>query len=222
MKDIDPLLDLPYTRLRWIDAGTFLFQDKVKITFVKGFYAGCYLVTQELYAKVTGENPSHFKGKHRPVECVSWDDAQQFLQRLNELVKLNDSMQFRLPSETQWEYAARANQKFEYSGSQKLHEVSWFKDNSNDKTMPVGLKEPNAFGLYDMSGNVWEWCEDNWNEDMRKTPSNGRVLKAGDKAFRVLRGGSWDNVNGFASVAVRDGLHHSNWSYIVGFRVFRY
>ncbi|AYQ31072.1 formylglycine-generating enzyme family protein [Runella sp. SP2] len=222
MKDIDTLLDLPYTRLRWIDAGTFLFQDKVQITFEKGFYAGCYLVTQELYEKVTGENPSHFKGKHRPVERVSLDDAQQFLQRLNEQVKLNDGLQFRLPSETQWEYAARANQHFEYSGSQKLHEVGWFKDNSNDQTMPVGFKEPNAFGLYDMSGNVREWCEDNWNEDVSKAFSNGAVLKAGHTDFRVLRGGSWGYNLSHARVAVRNRNHYYNKYSNNGFRVFRY
>lgn len=222
MKDIDTLLDLPYTRLRWIDAGTFLFQDKVQITFEKGFYAGCYLVTQELYEKVTGESPSHFKGKHRPVEQVSWDDAQRFLQRLNEQVKLNDGLQFRLPSETQWEYAARVKQKFEYSGSQKLQEVGWFKDNSNGQTMPVGIKEPNAFGLYDMSGNVWEWCEDNWNEYMRKTPSNGTALKEGDKDFRVIRGGSWGFNDDYARVLSRNRLLHYFRSYYYGFRVFRY
>lgn len=222
MKDIDTLLDLPYTRLRWIDAGTFMFQDKVKIAFEKGFYAGCYQVTQELYQHITGENSSRFKGKHRPVEQVSWDDAQKFLQQLNERVKLNDGMQFRLPSETQWEYAARANQHFEYSGSQKLYEVGWFKDNSNDQTMPVGLNEPNAFGLYDMSGNVWEWCEDNWNEYMRKTPSNGTALKEGDKDLRVIRGGSWDGDDDSARVVVRPGYLRNYGLNYVGIRVFRY
>lgn len=222
MKDIDTLLDLPYTRLRWIDAGTFLFQDEVKITFEKGFYAGCYQVTQELYEKVTRKNPSYFKGKHRPVEQVSWDDAQRFLQQLNEQVELNDGLQFRLPSKTQWEYAARANQNFEYSGSQKLHEVGWFDENSNGQTMPVGLKEPNAFGLYDMSGNLWEWCEDNWNEDVSKTPLNGRALNAGDKNIREIRGGSWYYNDYDARVLSRRFLPSNDSGSNYGFRVFRY
>lgn len=222
MKDIEALLDLPYTRLRWIEPGTFLFQNKIEITFEKGFYAGCYLVTQELYEKVMGENPSCFKGKHRPVEQVSWDDAQQFLQQLNEQVKLNDGLQFRLSSETQWEYAARANHKFEYSGSQKLHEVGWFEDNSNGQTMPVGLKEPNAFGLYDMSGNVWDWCEDNWNEDVSKTPSSGEAFKERDWERVVLRGGSWSRDAEITRVLYRGPLNYDFRNLNCGFRVFRY
>lgn len=222
MKDIDTLLDLPYTCLHWIDAGTFLFQDEVKITFKKGFYAGCYLVTQELYEKVTGENPSHFKGKHRPVERVSWDDAQRFLQQLNKQVKLEDGLQFKLPSEAQWEYAARAQQNFEYSGSKKLNEVGWFSENSNGQTMPVGLKEPNAFGLYDMSGNIWEWCEDAWSDEVKRHPQNGTTFKEGDKVTRVIRGGSWYLGDSYARVLSRRRDHHYLRYYYYGFRVFRY
>lgn len=222
MKDIETLLDLPYTRLHWIDAGTFLFQDEVEITFQKGFYAGCYQVTQQLYEKVMGENPSHFKGKHRPVECISWDDAQKFLQQLNKQVELNDGLQFRLPTETQWEYAARANQNFEYSGSQKFHEVGWFGENSNGQTMPVGLKEPNAFGLYDMNGNVWEWCEDVWSDEVKRIPQNGRTFKDGDKDLRVIRGGSWGDYGSLARVLSRVRHHHGGRDGLNGFRVFRY
>lgn len=222
MKDIDTLLDLPYTRLRWIDAGTFLFQNKIEITFEKGFYAGCYQVTQELYEKVTGENPSYFRGKHRPVERITWDDAQKFLQELNKQVELNDGLQFRLPSETQWEYAARANQHFEYSGSQKLYEVGWFNGNSNGQTMPVGLKEPNTFGLYDMSGNVWEWCEDNWNEEIRKTASKGEAFKGGEKDIRVIRCGSWNSDDHLSRVLFRDRDHYDGRYNNDGFRVFRH
>ena len=222
MKDIETLLDLPYTRLRWIDAGTFIFRNEVEITFEKGFYAGCYQVTQQLYEKVMGENPSHFKGKHRPVECVSWDDAQQFLNQLNKQVKLDDGLQFRLPSEAQWEYAARAKQNIEYSGSEKPHEVGWFDKNSNGQTMPVGLKEPNGFGLHDMSGNVWEWCEDVWSEDVKRIPQNGRTFKDGNKDLRVLRGGSWNFGGNFARVLSRFRDPHNHGLNYFGFRVFRY
>lgn len=223
MNDIPNILGLPYTQLRWIEpVRPFLFQNKVEINFERGFYAGCYQVTQELYEKIIGENPSYFKGKHRPVEYVSWDDAQKFLEQLNRQVALKDGLQFRLPSEAMWEYAACANQHFEYSGSQKLHEVGWFKDNSNGQTMPVGLKEPNAFGLYDMSGNVWEWCEDNWNEDVSKAPSKGDTFKGGDKNIRVFRGGSWNRNGNDAHVLYRFRDHQYGGLNSDGFRVFRY
>lgn len=222
MKDIESLLDLPYTCLRWIEADSFLFQNEVQITFEKGFYAGCYPVTQELYQKVTGENPSYFKGKHRPVEYVSWDDAQTFLQKLNQQIYLDDGLQFRLPSEAMWEYAARAKQDFEYSGSQKLHEVGWFDKNANAQTMPLGLKEPNAFDLYDMTGNVWEWCEDDWQQNVLKHPPNGKPYKEKKGDFLVVRGASWSNYEDSARLLVRDGDLHSNWYLNFGFRVFRY
>lgn len=223
MNDIPHILGLPYTQLRWIEpVRPFLFQNKVEINFERGFYGGCYQVTQGLYEKIMGENPSYFKGKHRPVESVSWDDAQIFLEQLNRQVPFKDGLQFRLPSEAMWEYAARAEQNFEYSGSQKLQEVGWFDKNSNQQTMPVGLKEPNAFGLYDMSGNVWEWCEDNWNEDTRKTPSNGTALEESDKDTRVIRGGSWDFNVVNARVLFRDRVPRNLKYDSNGFRVFRY
>jgi len=224
MKNIPNILDLPFTQLNWIESGTFPFQGGAEITFETGFYAGCYQVTQELYQTVMKdkEPPSRFKGKHRPVEQVSWDDAQAFLKELNIRIKLKDGLQFRLPSEAQWEYAARANKDFEYSGSQKLHEVGWFKENANDQTMPVGLKEPNGLGLFDMSGNVWEWCEDDWNKEINDHPKNGQPLKKNKEDIRVFRGGSWSNDEGYARVAVRDGYLHDFRYDNFGFRVFRY
>lgn len=223
MNDIPHILGLPYTQLRWIEpVRPFLFQNEVKINFERGFYAGCYQVTQELYEKIIGENPSYFKGKHRPVEYVSWDDAQKFLEQLNRQVALKDGLQFRLPSEAMWEYAARAEQNFEYSGSQKLQEVGWFKENSNGQTMPVGLKEPNAFGLYDMSGNVWEWCEEVWYDDLKRIPTNGSALKERNSDTRVIRGGSWNYFDFNARVLFRlRDLHSLRYSNR-GFRVFRY
>lgn len=219
MNDIPNILGLPYTQLRWIEpVRPFLFQNKVKINFERGFYAGCYQVTQELYEKIMGENPSYFKGKHRPVEHVSWDDAQKFLEQLNRQVPLKDGLQFRLPSEAMWEYAARAEQNFEYSGSQKLQEVGWFEENSNRHTMPVGLKEPNAFGLYDMSGNVWEWCED----DVKMIPTNESALKERDSDSRVFRGGSWMINDIYARVLYSLGYLHYGRDDNIGFRVFRY
>jgi formylglycine-generating enzyme len=220
---ITDLLGLPYTRLNWIEPGSFLFQDELEVTFQNGFYAGCYQVTQELYKKVTVQNPSYFKGKHRPVEQVSWRDAQEFLEKLNKQIPLNDGLQFRLPTETQWEYVARANQKFEYSGSQKVAEVGWYNGNANKQTMPVGLKEPNAWGLYDLAGNVWEWCADAYREEVNRIPTDGTALEAGEKAIRVVRGGSWFSDEDFARVSIRNRYHDVIRYYDnIGFRVFRY
>lgn len=222
MQNIPDLLGLPFTQLNWIEPGTFLFQGKKEITFKKGFYAGCYQVTQELYQKVTGQNPSYFKGRHRPVESVSWVDVQQFFEQLNKHVKHDDGLQFRFPSETQWEYAAHAKRNFEYSGSTKLHEVGWFEDNSNGQTMPVGLKEPNAFGLYDMSGNVWEWCEDTWRKEVETILMNGDAFVVGDEDLRMIRGGGWNVNNASAHLSIRNRYPYELRSHYDGVRVFRY
>jgi formylglycine-generating enzyme required for sulfatase activity len=139
-----------------------------------------------------GENPSRFKGcDNCPVESVSWDDVQAFLQRLNE----KTGKRYRLPTEAEWEYAARggekgANDNFTYAGGNDLDEVGWFTENTKDKgTWPVGGKKANQIGLYDMSGNVWEWCAD-WYGDYPKGPVKD-PKGPGKGSLRVLRGGSW-------------------------------
>ncbi len=151
----------------------------------KNFKMGKYEVTQAQWEAVMGENPSHFKGTDNPVENVSWDDCQKFLKKLNALPAIKESgFVFRLPTEKEWEYACRAGTTSDYcklaDGTEitenMLGEVAWYDDNSDSKTHPVGQKKPNAFGLYDMHGNVWEWCED--------------LYQARD-LYRVYRGGSW-------------------------------
>ncbi|MFN8357609.1 MAG: formylglycine-generating enzyme family protein [Spirosomataceae bacterium] len=227
----DGFLDLPYTQMVWIAPDSFIFQEGEReskpITFAKGFWAACYPVTQELYEKVTkGQNPAGFKGKHRPVEMVSWDDAQAFLEKLNQQVQLQDGLQFRLPSEAMWEYAARAKQPHRYSGSEVLSEVGWYSNNSYGQTMPLGLKEPNAFGLYDLSGNVWEWCADateDWQKmPIDKTPSDGLPYLSDRIEYNILRGGSYDVTDDFCRVVARSRLIRSNRWVKLGFRVFRY
>lgn len=170
---------------------------------VADFMIGETLVTQELWKAVMGNslwkavmgiNPSHFKRDgSRPVECVSWDDCQKFITKLNQLT----GQFFRLPYEAEWEYAARGGNKskgYKYAGSNDEYAVAWVDYNSEKKTHPVKTKKPNELGIYDMSGNVWEWCQDKYSEDY-ESPRNG--------TFRVLRGGSWNLNARFVRVSSR-------------------
>ena len=158
---------------------------------LSSFYISKYEVTQELWQAVMGSNPSYFKGDlQRPVENVSWDDCQTFIRKLNELT----GEQFRLPTEAEWEYAAKGGQKsrgYLYSGSNDIGSVAWYDDNSNNTTHPVGQKQPNELGLYDMSSNVLEWCLD-WYGTY---PSSAQTNPAGPSSasHRVNRGGCWKN-----------------------------
>ena len=145
-------------------------------------------VTQELWQAVMGNNPSYFKGSNLPVEQVSWEDCQAFITKLNALTGKN----FRLPTEAEWEYAARGGNKsrgFKYSGSNTLSNVAWYGDNSADKTHPVATKAPNELGIYDMSGNVWEWCSDWYGSYSSSSQYNPTGPNSGSR--RVYRGGSW-------------------------------
>jgi formylglycine-generating enzyme required for sulfatase activity len=161
-----------------------------RVNIERPFALGKYEVTQGEWVAVMGDNPSNFKGRSRPVEQVSWNDAQDFIRRLN----AKTGKQYRLPSEAEWEYAARAGSQSTYSfGDEKgqLGGYAWFDGNSGSETHPVGQLKPNRFGLYDMHGNVWEWVQDCWNKDYRGAPDDGRAWTAGDCGRRVLRGGSW-------------------------------
>ena len=158
---------------------------------VSDFEIGKYEVTQEVWEAVMGKNPSHFEGCSQcPVEEVSWNDVQAFLKQLNVVT----GAKYRLPTEAEWEYAARGGQRsegYQYAGSHGPDAVAWYDENSGDETHPVGQKHPNELGLYDMSGNVWEWTQDCWNDDYRGAPSDGRAWQSGDCSVRVVRGGSW-------------------------------
>ena len=158
---------------------------------LSSFYLCKYEVTQALWQAVMGENPSNLKGDNLPVEQVSWDDCQTFITRLNNLTGKN----FRLPTEAEWEYAARGGNRsrgYKYSGSNVLSDVAWYDDNSGDKTHPVGSKSPNELGLYDMSGNVREWCSDWYGTYSSTAQTNPTGSSSG--SLRVLRGGSWFSV----------------------------
>ncbi len=154
------------------------------------YYIGKYEVTQAEWQAVMGTNPSDFKGDNLPVECVSWDDCQEFIRKLNELT----GKQFRLPTEAEWEYAARGGnltQGYKYAGGDEVDSVAWTAENSG-RTHPVGLKRPNELGLYDMSGNVWEWCQDWYGDYSNASQTNPQGPGSGYN--RVLRGGGWLNV----------------------------
>ena len=153
------------------------------------YYIGQTEVTQELWQAVMGSNPSYFKGDNqRPVEKVSWDDCQEFIEKLNRLT----GKSFRLPTEAEWEYAARGGNKskgYKYSGSNNPDAVAWYDDNSGGNTHTVAQKQANELGLYDMSGNVWEWCKD-WYGGYSSNSQNNPI-GASTGSYRVLRGGSW-------------------------------
>jgi len=164
--------------------------DTSKLVCLKqGFWMAKYEVTQAQYQKIMGVNPSAFqKGDDYPVERVRWFDARKFIRRLNKL----SGKHFNLPSEAQWEYAARSGGKnHKYGAAGKAGQVAWYMNNSGNSSHPVGQKKANALGLYDMSGNVWEWTADCWNETLAQMPKDGSASKSGNCAARVLRGGSW-------------------------------
>lgn len=173
-----------------------------QVTLTKGYYIGETEVTQELWTAVS--NPSYFKGNmQRPVEKVSWNDCQTFISKLNELT----GETFRLPTEAQWEYAARGGNQAQgrlYSGSNTIDDVAWYTSNSSSTTHPVTTKAPNELGIYDMSGNVWEWCSD-WYGDYSSAAQTDPTGPATGSSH-VSRGGSWDYDASYCRVANRISL----------------
>ena len=210
-----------------IPAGTFMMgaedskadeKPVTKVTITQPFYFGKYEVTQEQWQAVMGSNPSYYKGTNLPVEQVSWNAAQGFLTNLNDRVK---GYRFRLPSEAEWEYACRAGTTTQYSfgdGDAALPEYGWFTGNGERKTHPVGEKKPNPWGLYDIHGNVWEWCQD-WyapypgGEVTDPTgPATGTTI--------VMRGGSWSHGSRDLWSSFRFGKFNRDFPFrSVGFRV---
>lgn len=190
---------------------------------LSSFYIGKYPVTQSQWEAVIGGNPSGFKGANRPVETVSWHGTQNFIQEMNR----QTGQQFRLPTEAEWEYAARGgsySQGCEYSGSDKLKQVGWYKDNS-DETQEVGLLLANELGIYDMSGNVWEWCSDAFNEDYYRTCQQQGIVEnpqgpdAGPDSGRVLRGGGSFASALYCRVVYRSTYPPDSRSGSIGFRL---
>jgi formylglycine-generating enzyme required for sulfatase activity len=200
---------------------------------VPDFMMGIYPITQAQWRFVATlpkvktdlePDPSNFKGEDRPVEQVSWLDAMEFCRRLS----VHTKREYRLPSESEWEYACRAGTTTAYSfgdNAAELGEYAWYGENSDSQTHPVGQKQPNAFGLYDMHGNVWEWCADDWHESYKREPKDGSVWIKDNKNYedpetgKLLRGGSWDNFARNCRSACRYFNLARGQSYGNGFRV---
>ena len=167
------------------------------------YYIGETQVTQALWQAVMGNNPSNWKGDNLPVETISWNDCQEFIKKLNQLT----GRTFALPTEAQWEFAARGGNQsigYKYAGSNNLGEVAWFRDNSNRETHPIAQKKANELGLYDMSGNVWEWCNDWYDYTYYELSPERNPQGPISSVNRVLRGGCWDGVARRCRVSIRE------------------
>jgi formylglycine-generating enzyme required for sulfatase activity len=187
---------------------------RVRIT--KEFEAGIYEVTQAQWVSVMKSNPSHFNGPDLPVEQVSWNDVQEFLEKLN---ALHDGYHYRLPTEAEWEYAARAGSTEARSGS--LDEIAWYSLNSGSHTHPVGQKRPNAWGLYDTLGNVWEWVQDWYEPEYYKYGPDADPAGPETGQSRALRGGSWFYLPLNGRVSYRDAIQPDGGFDAMGFRCVR-
>jgi len=193
-----------------------------KFTIEKPFYLGTFEVTQEQWREVMDDNPSSFKGDNLPVDSVTWNEAQEFIRKLNQK---EGTDKYRLPSEAEWEYACRAGTTTRYSfGDDEsiLSDYAWNNKNSRSKPHPVGQKKPNPWGLYDMHGNVWEWCQDKFHSSYIGAPSDGSAWESGGGSSRVLRGGCWYYLGtGYLRSAFRDWDNPDYRIFNLGFRVLR-
>ena len=186
-----------------------------KVT-VSSFYMGETEVTQSLWQAVMDDNPSHFRGGNRPVENLSWNDCMEFILLLNQIT----GYQFRLPTEAEWEYAVRGGkkgQRYKYAGKNTMGGIAWFLDNSGNKTHTVKGKSPNELGLYDMSGNVWEWCADWYGRYATSSQTDPTGVDEG--MYRVLRGGCWNSNDWYCRVSNRSFNNPDHGSNGYGFRL---
>ncbi len=207
-----------------ISPGTFMMGDinhQHEVVISKPFYVQTTEVTQGQWQKVMGDNPSIFRycGSDCPVENISWSDALQFIRKLNQMEKTH---KYRLPTEAEWEYACRAGStaKYSFDGNEaELGDYAWYDKNSARRTHPVAKKKPNAWGLYDMHGNVWEWCQDGYDDYPTGKVTDPKGLPAGQ--HRVVRGGSWLNYAGILRSSFRGQEYPVIRSHDIGYRLTR-
>ena len=219
-------------KLRLLPPGTFMMgdangdSDKTphEVTLTQSFQMGIHEVTQEQYAKIMGNNPCRFTGANNHVETVSWDDAVEFCRKLSEFpAEKSAGRVYRLPTEAEWEYACRAGTTTAYifgADDTELGDHAWFdglRGNSKDKTHPVGGKKPNAWSLYDMHGNVWEWCQDRYGAYPGRVVTNPSGPNSG--SYRVSRGGGWRGTAEGCRSAYRGRDKPSDRYFNIGFRV---
>ncbi len=216
-------------KMVYVEGGSFLMgctseqsdcgsdEKNVRRVTLDSYYIGMFEVTQKQWKLVMGTNPSSFKGDALPVENVSWEDAMTFCQELSRLT----GKTYTLPTEAQWEYAARGGNHSDgskYSGSHSIEMVAWYTGNSGSTTHMVGTKRANGLGIYDMSGNVWEWCKD-WYANSYQSFDTNNPEGPSSGSYRVLRGGSWSNYASSCRVAYRNDCTPSFRNYTRGFRV---
>jgi formylglycine-generating enzyme required for sulfatase activity len=200
-----------------------------RVSIKKSFYLGRYPVTQEQWSKVMGNNPSYFRGEKHPVENVSWEEAQAFIRKLNVVENTGEKNSvYRLPTEAEWEYAARAETTGSYffgDYEPKLTEYAWFLGNSRLETHPVGLKKSNPWGLYEIYGNVGEWVQDEYHISYKEAPSDGRAWESSFPAIsvpvRIRRGGGWNGSAGCCRSAERLFAAQDRRLNSLGFRVVK-
>jgi formylglycine-generating enzyme required for sulfatase activity len=207
-----------------IPSGTFqmgkngvLNEEPLHTVTLNAFKVSKYEITQKQWRDVMGQNPSTFSNcDNCPVETVSYDDVQLFLQTLNAAT----GKAYRLLTEAEWEYVARSEQNYLYSGSDNIDIVAWYQTNSDDIPHLVGQKLPNGYGVYDMTGNVWEWCQDVWHNDYNGAPSDGSAwIVGGDQTSRILRGGGWAANPSVSRLTFRNRLGFDIQRNYVGFRI---
>ena len=200
------------------DSDAYDSEKPVHSVTVSSFSIGKYEVTQKLWKAVMGTNPSDFKGDNLPVENVSWNDVQEFIRKLN----AKTGKHYRLPAEAEWEYAARGGNRsrgYKYSGSDNLSSVAWYNENSGSKTHPVGTKSSNELGIYDMTGNVWEWCLDWYDSSYYSSSPSTNPAGPATGSYRVFRGGSWDDFARVCRVYSRSGSTPGGRHNFLGFRL---
>lgn len=199
------------------DAGRLDFESPQRLVHVPEFFMSQTQITQLQWSTIMGNNPSYFIGDDLPVDSVSWAQAKEFCAKLSE----QSGKLYRLPTESEWEYACRGGSNTAYcfgDDESRLGDYAWYDVNSDSQTHPVGTKKPNEFGLFDMHGNVWEYCWDSWYDNYEDAPCDGSP-RTGDSPRRVARGGSWFNDCGYCRSAVRVNFRFDAIYYDFGFRV---